>query len=69
LLERSRAVFSLRLDSGLRRGRRCGGTAKLGDRRKDYPLMSVRDRACEGLPAPALEGFFIASTGVENRTS
>jgi hypothetical protein len=34
-----------------------------------FSLGDLRDRAFEGLAAPALEGFFIASPGVEDRTS
>jgi hypothetical protein len=34
-----------------------------------FSLDDLRDRAFEGLPPPALEGFFIAPSGVEDRTS
>jgi hypothetical protein len=34
-----------------------------------FSLDDLRDRAFEGLAALALEGFFIASPGVEDRTS
>jgi hypothetical protein len=34
-----------------------------------FSLGDLRDRAFEVLAPPALEGFFIASSGVEDRTS
>jgi hypothetical protein len=32
-----------------------------------FSLDDLRDRAFEGLPQPALEGFFIASPGAEGQ--
>jgi hypothetical protein len=34
-----------------------------------FSLDDLRDRAFEGLAPPALEGLFIASTPIEDRTS